>query len=273
MDVHGHRGCRGLYPENSLPAFEKALDLNVTTLELDVVISKDGKVVVSHEPFMNHEITLDPSGNTIAKKDEMLFNLYAMPYNTIRRYDCGSKTHQRFPFQKNLKVYKPLLVEVIDLAEKQSNQTIVYNIEIKSKPEYDTIYTPKVDDFVELVLEILERKRISNRVILQSFDLRALEVIKKKGIGVKIAVLIDENEYIDMQLKKLSFEPTIISPHFKLLTQEMVLKYQKKGFDIIPWTVNTVKDITTIMSFGVDGIISDFPDKVLLIKQIKKIIL
>ena len=100
MDIQGHRGCRGLHPENSLPAFEKALELKVKTLELDVVVSKDHKVVVSHEPYMSHEIALDLFGNEITPKLEMAFNLYTMSYDSIKLYDCGSKKHPRFPFQK-----------------------------------------------------------------------------------------------------------------------------------------------------------------------------
>ena len=266
MDIHGHRGCRGLHPENSLPAFKKALDLKLSTLELDVVISKDHKVVVSHEPFMNHEIALDPSGNNIPQHDEKSFNLYAMTYDTIKSYDCGSKTHERFPFQKNEKVYKPLLTQVIDLAEERSHQKIRYNIEIKSMPEYDDVYSPKVSVFVDLVIEIIENQGIHDRVTLQSFDLRALEFINKKKLGVRIALLIDKTERMDSKLKKLSFQPDIISPHFKLLTREIVLEYQNRGFQVIPWTVNKRADIVSMLRFNVDGIISDFPDRVLMLK-------
>lgn len=263
MDIQGHRGCRGLHPENSIPAFIKALALNVTTLELDVVISKDHKVVVSHEPFMNHEIALDPFGKAITQHSELSFNLYAMTYDSIKKYDCGSKTHQRFPFQQNEKVYKPLLTEIIDLAEKQSNHKIFYNIEIKSKPEYDDIYTPKVIAFIDLVIDVIQNKDVVDRVILQSFDLRALEAIHLKNTVVRLALLVDENEQIESKLDTMSFKPDIISPYFKLLTKDIVTEYKENGFEVIPWTVNTEEDISAMMRFGVDGIISDFPDKVI----------
>ena len=158
MDIQGHRGCRGLYPENSLPAFSKAIALGVHTLELDVVISKDHKVVVSHEPYMNHEIALDVYGNAISQDNELNHNLYQMSYDNIKRYDCGSKVHPRFPEQKKLNVYKPLLEEVIDLADELTNKTIRYNIEIKSLPEYDGIYSPPVEEFVQLVIEVIYSK-------------------------------------------------------------------------------------------------------------------
>lgn len=268
MDIQGHRGCRGLHPENSLPAFEKALELKVKTLELDVVISKDHKVVVSHEPYMSHEIALDLFGNEITPKLEMAFNLYTMSYDSIKLYDCGSKKHPRFPFQKKEKVYKPLLTEVIDLAENKSNNTIFYNIEIKSKPEYDGVFTPKLQEFVNLVLDVIETKGISDRSIIQSFDLRALEEVHIQNPELTIALLVDENESISSKLKKLSFIPEIISPYFKLLDQKMVLEYQNNGFKIIPWTINDMDDIKLMIDFKVDGIISDYPDKIIQAKNL-----
>lgn len=263
VDIQGHRGFRGLHPENSLPAFDKALELGVQTLEFDVVISKDQKVVVSHEPFMNHEIALDLFGNVITPRNELSFNMYTMPYDSIKLYDCGSKKHPRFPFQKNEKVHKPLLIEVIDLAEKKSNNTIFYNIEIKSKPEYDAVYAPDVNQYVKLVIEVLETKGILDRAILQSFDVRALEYIKIQNPNIQTALLVDENEWIATKLEKLSFMPDIISPYFKLLDQQTVSKYQVEGIKVIPWTVNDVEDINNMLELKVDGIISDFPDRVI----------
>jgi glycerophosphoryl diester phosphodiesterase len=263
IDVQGHRGCRGLFPENSIPAFQKAIDLGVTTLELDVVISKDKKVVVSHDPFMNHEIALDIHGNEISEAAEKSFNLYAMTYDSIKAYDCGSKVHKRFPNQQKLNVYKPLLEEVIDLSEIQSKNKSYYNIEIKSLPEWDNLFTPSVTEFVALVLEIVSSKNIADRTILQSFDVRALEEIKKQSPQIKTALLVDEDESILEKLQTLNYKPEIISPYFKLIDASVVKNLQNEGYKVIPWTVNDDKDIIQMISFKVDGIISDFPDKVL----------
>ncbi len=263
IDVQGHRGCRGLYPENSLPAFQKAMELGVTTLEMDLVISKDKKVVVSHDPYMNHEIALDVFGYPISEANEKSYNLYAMTYDSIKMYDCGTKPLPRFPNQNKLKVYKPLLDEVIDLAETQSQHAIRYNIEIKSLPEWDNVYTPKVEEFVALVLDIINAKGISNRITLQSFDIRALEEIKRIAPKLKTSLLVDENESINDKLKLLSFKPEIVSPYFELIDAEVVKKLRAKGFKIIPWTLNDEKDINAIIDYQVDGIISDYPDVVL----------
>ena len=261
MDIQGHRGCRGLYPENSLPAFSKAIELGVHTLELDVVISKDHKVVVSHEPYMNHLIALDVYGNTISKEKGLSYNLYQMTYDSIQMYDCGSKVHPRFPEQKKLKVYKPLLDEVIVLGDSMTNKTIRYNIEIKSLPEYDCIYTPNVEEFVKLVVEVIRSKKISERTTLQSFDLRALEFIKQQAPDITIALLVDDKESIQEKLKALSFQPDILSPYFKLLSAENVREFQEANLKVIPWTLNEINDMQQMIDFKVDGIITDYPNR------------
>lgn len=263
IDVQGHRGCRGLLPENTIPAFKKAIDLGVTTLELDLAVSKDHQLVVSHEPFMNHEISIGPNGEEITVKNEKSFNLYQMNYEEIKEFDVGSKIHTRFPDQQKIKVHKPLLSEVFDLAEKEAKETILYNIEIKSLPIYDEVFSPKVVEFARLLVEMVQKHKLENRVTIQSFDVRALEATHQMNPIISTALLIDENEDIDLKLKELSFKPTIISPYFELLNQEKVELYQKKGFQIIPWTVNDITAMKTLLKFNVDGIITDYPDRLI----------
>ena len=263
IDVQGHRGYRGLFPENSMFGFQKAIELGVTTLELDLVVSKDKKVVVSHDPFMNHDIALDSNGNDITQANEKSFNLYNMTYDSINKYDCGSKPHPKFPKQQKIKTYKPLLEEVIDLAEEQSQRSILYNIEIKSIPEWDGIYTPKVEEFVSLVLNIIKNKGMTNRVTLQSFDVRALEETKRVMPDLKTSLLVDEFESINPKLRLLSFKPDVVSPYYRLLNARKVKRLQHKGYKVIPWTLNDEKDIDLMIDFKVDGIISDYPEKVM----------
>ena len=264
VDIQGHRGCRGVLPENSIIAFEKAIELGVHTLELDVVISKDHQVVVSHEPFMNHEIVYDLDGNPIPESEEKNYNLYQMTYDSIRLYDCGSKPHPRFPMQKKVTVVKPLLADVIAKAETLSQNNINYNIEIKRKPSYDGIYAPRVDEFVRLVVEVVQEYNLGNRVNLQAFDLETLEEIKKQAPNMKLALLVDEYEDMNEKLKQLSFTPEIMSPSYKLLTKEKVEEFQMRyGMKVIPWTVNNVEVMKALIKWNVDGIITDHPDTLL----------
>ncbi|WP_052823473.1 glycerophosphodiester phosphodiesterase family protein [Neotamlana sedimentorum] len=199
IDIQGHRGCRGLMPENTLPAFKKAIELGVQTLELDVAVSSDNVVIVSHEPFLSRTICLDIEGNPIPKEDDMKYNLYQMTFDSIKQYDCGLKKHPRFPEQQKIKTYKPALDEVFKLA-KQLNPNIKFNIEIKAKPKYDGIYTPTPKAFVALVLKVIEANNAFAETNLQSFDLRILEEIKIQAPKMKVAILVDEDENITKKL-------------------------------------------------------------------------
>ncbi len=260
MDVQGHRGCRGLLPENTVEAFEKAIDLGVTTLELDVVISKDQKVVVSHDPFMDHEICTGLNGYEITRENEMSFNLYEMSYENIKKYDCGSKGNPRFADQVAMAAYKPLLSEVIKMAEEKSSSKIRYNIEIKSDPAWDGTFTANIETFVKLVVDEISKFPIENRFNLQSFDLRTLEEIHTKHPDIALALLVDSNQDINLVLQKLTFKPEIVSPAYTLLNQEIVNDLHQKGFKIIPWTVNEQTEMKRMIDLKVDGIITDYPN-------------
>ena len=269
LDIQGHRGCRGLYPENSLPAFDKAIELGVTTLELDIAITKDKEVVVSHEPFMSRTICFNPEGEEIPEDMDMKHNLYEMTHEEIKQFDCGSKFHPTYPDQIKLKTYKPLLSEVFELATAK-NPDVKFNIEIKSKPEYYGIYTPQPDEYVKLVLDEVKESGLFNNVNLQSFDLVILEEIKKQSPNMPVALLVDEDETIATKLEKLSYKPEIISPYFRLLTSEMVNEYHSQDYLIIPWTVNEEQDMFKMLRWNVDGIITDYPNRLLEIRSNKR---
>ena len=117
FDKEGHRGCRGLMPENTIPAFIKAVDLNVTTLEMDAMITKDKKVIISHDPYFNHDITTKPDGSYLNPAEEKSYTLYNMNYEDVLKYDVGMKPNPHFPQQQKLPAVKPLLSSVIDSVE------------------------------------------------------------------------------------------------------------------------------------------------------------
>jgi glycerophosphoryl diester phosphodiesterase len=266
FDKQGHRGCRGLMPENTIPAMKMAMDLEVTTLEMDVVISKDGQVVLSHEPFFNHEISTRPDGSLIKESEETALNIYQMPYAEVRKYDVGMKPHPRFPRQQKLATYKPLLAEVIDsvkqYAEARKTALPFFNIETKTSPASDYIYHPAPAEFVEALMKVIRDKQVEERVIIQSFDFRTLQYLHKKYPLVRTAMLIEDFDERGLkdQLKALGFIPTIYSPEHKMVTEDLVKKCHEQNIRIIPWTVNDKERIDNLKKMGVDGIISDYPD-------------
>ena len=266
FDQQGHRGCRGLMPENTIPAMIKAIDLGVTTLETDAVITKDRKVILSHEPFFNHEITTKPDGNFVTETEEKSLNIYRMNYEEVKKFDVGLKPHPRFPQQQKLKLAKPLLSEMIDSVEaycKTTNHRLPqYNIETKSLPLTDNVYHPAPAEFVDLLIEVIVSKNIQDRTIIQSFDFRTLQYLHQKYPQIKTAMLIEDydKQSLQEQLKALGFTPTIYSPEYSLVNESLIKACHNLDIKIIPWTVNSKEEIQRLKSLGVDGIISDFPN-------------
>ncbi len=267
IDIQGHRGCRGLMPENSIPAFKKALELGVTTLELDVVITSDSKVVVSHEPFLSHEICSDQSGKRILQADERTFNIFKMTYGELQSFDCGLQPHHRFPEQIKTATAKPLLIDVIKAAESyclENNRPLpFYNIETKCTPQGDGIFHPLPERFVELVLDDILKANIKERFILQSFDVRTLQFAKRLDSTYTTALLVENDNGIEANLASLGFTPDIYSCEYTLLGSQDIKNIQEKGMLVIPWTVNDTADMNWLINEGVDGIITDYPDRLL----------
>jgi len=266
FDKQGHRGCRGLMPENTIPAMINALALGVTTLEMDISFSKDKKAILSHEPFFNHEIITKPDGSFITEKEESSYNMYQMNYDSVIKYDAGMKPHPRFPQQQKLKVVKPLLADVFD-AIKTDMMTRrrpfpYYNIETKTTPATDNIYHPAPAEFVELLMAVIKEKQLEDFVIIQSFDFRTLQYLHQHYPAIKTAMLIEDYDKrtLEEQIKALGFIPTIYSPAYILATAATIQKCHAQNIRIIPWTVNDKKEMDRLKALGVDGIISDYPN-------------
>jgi glycerophosphoryl diester phosphodiesterase len=270
FDLQGKAGARGVMPENTIEGMLKALDLGVNTLEMDAVISKDKQVVLSQEPYFNNEISLMPNGKPITFKDQKNYNIYKMDYEQVKKFDVGSKVHARFPGQMKFKAYKPLLSETIDAVEAYVKENRlarpVYNIETKTIKNGDNEFHPEPAEFIELIMEVVNAKKISKRVIIESFDMRTLQYLHEKYPKIQTSLLIDEKEPFEDYIAQLGFKPTIYSPYSVLVGKGLVDRCHEMGIKIIPWTVNTVKDLKYFMSLGVDGVITDFPN---LMDQIK----
>lgn len=267
FDWQGHRGCRGILPENSMPAFLKALEYPVKTLELDIVVSGDGQLVISHEPWFNHAICTMPNGDAIPEADAMKLSLYNMSYDEIREFDCGSIGNERFPEQVKMQVQKPRLLDMIgtvdNYAEDNKRPKPHYNIEIKSDPRgYDVMF-PQPEAFVKLVLSELAKVNIKGRTTVQSFDVNVIEELNKQNSPYKTAYLVEgQKEGLQANLDKLTFKPEIYSPYFKVLNQGVVDSLHDMNIQVIPWTVNEVQDMRDMIKMGVDGIITDYPNRI-----------
>ncbi|MEZ4888965.1 MAG: glycerophosphodiester phosphodiesterase family protein [Chitinophagales bacterium] len=264
IDLQGHRGARGLMPENTIPAFIKALDLGVNTLEMDVVITKDKKVLLSHEAFMSSEICLDSLGQAIPDSLAKFLNIYEMNAEEVQSYDCGSKPYGRFPQQQKLKVSKPLLSAVIDTVEAYiaANKLapVFYNIETKSVPDGDDRFHPKPDEFVRLLLEVIDQKGIADRTIIQSFDPRTLQATKALKKEMVVALLVYNEDGYEANIQRLGFLPEIYSCYFPLVTDSLMDYARQQKMKVIPWTVNDSLEMKRLVEMGVDGIITDYPD-------------
>lgn len=265
FDLQGHRGARGLKPENTIPSFIEALNQGVTTLEMDVVITKDKQVVVSHEPWMAADICLQPDGSEISPKEEKRFNIYEMIYEEVRRFDCGSKGNARFPEQQKMTIHKPLLRDVIvaveDHIKSYTQYEVDYNIEIKSHPAGDNRFHPQPKEFSDLVYTIISEHLPLERVIIQSFDVRVLQYWHKTWPQVRLAFLVENQKTPEQNLQELGFTPSVYSPHFRLLSPEIIQQLKSAGMRVIPWTVNERADMQRLRTWGVDGLITDYPDR------------
>lgn len=266
FDKQGHRGCRGLMPENTIPAMLHALDLGVTTLEMDVSFTKDNVAILSHEPFYNHEITTKPDGSFIEEKDEKSYNIFNMTFAETEKYDVGLKPHPRFLQQKKIAANKPSLAAMFDSvkAYMQTHERLFpyFNIETKTTALTDNIYHPAPAVFVDMMMKVIKEKGMEQWVMIQSFDVRTLQYLHQHYPTIPTVLLIEDYDKrsLEDQLKELGFIPTVYSPDNSLVTKELIEKCHQQNIKVIPWTVNTKAKIEELKAMGVDGIISDYPN-------------
>ncbi|SRR6266403_622863 len=258
----GHRGCRGLMPENTIISFIEAVKLGCNAIELDIVVSQDRQLVVSHEPYMNSKFCLTSDGKEI--DNDKMFNLYKMPYEEIKKFDVGLKKHPDFDTQMNFKAFKPLLYDVVEEVERYTKKygiaSITYDIEVKSSlNEYD-ISQPSPEEIVDLLIPIIYMFKIQDRIIIRSFDVKPLQYLKNKYSEIKIALLVENDLTMETNLSILGFTPDFYSPNYKLITEDSIKFCKNNKMGIIPWTVNDLNIMESLIEQGVDGIITDYPN-------------
>mgnify|MGYP000023206649 FL=1 len=265
LDLQGHRGARGLFPENSLLGFEKALEIpEVSTLELDLCVTADHELVISHEPWFNETICMLKD----SAHEGRSFSLYKMTYDSILQFDCGSKGHPDFPKQQLATAKKPLLKELFAMIDEKGLRWPNFNIEIKSHRKGDNIYHPGPKKFADLVVVALNELNeaypeadLLNNVSIQSFDLRVLREVRKTALPVRLGLITDKTAAPAIEMDALGFPVDIYSPSYELVTQELISWCHFRQIAVIPWTINDVSEMQKLVDMGVDGIISDYPNK------------
>lgn len=264
FDTEGHRGARGLMPENTIPAMIHAIDLGVTTIEMDCHITKDGKVVVTHDPYINPLYARTPQGQDITEKESEQYAIYQMEYDAVRAFEMGTKPYDLYPQQRKTKTYIPLLAELVDSVQTYLKENklpqVFYNIEVKSKEGKDGAWHPAPAEFVNKVVAVVKEKGIAPYVIIQSFDKRALQELHRQHPGIRASLLVSNKLGVEKNLEELGFTPDVYSPSAKLVDAELIKACHDRQIKVIPWTVNSAEEIAKLKQLGVDGIISDYPN-------------
>lgn len=243
--VQGHRGARALRPENTLPAFEYAIAQGVDALELDMAVTKDDVLVISHNPEISSEICNGP---------KLDVPIRSLTLAQVKEYDCGAKKNPRFPKQVPVAGTRiPTLDEVFDLAPKGDFK---FNIETKIFPDRPEL-TPAPEEFDRLVLESIRRHHVESRVILQSFDFRTLRAMKKLDPSIPLSALIEGRA--DFVRAAREAEAGIISPEYHSVTVENVKQAHDAGLQVIPWTADDPDAWRRLVDARVDAIITDDP--------------
>lgn len=265
--IHGHRGCRGLRPENTIPAFLHAVATGADVLELDVIISADAQVVVSHEPWPAALYCTAPDGRPVLAAEEQSHNFYRLPYAAIRAFDCGRRRHPSFPEQQTMPAHKPLLAEVIEAVDRLCQQlgrpSVGFSVEVKSSSPGDGIFHPAPAPFVELVLAVLQSVQALARTTLLSFDERILREARLVQPDLRLCLLLETPFTAAQLFDSLGFVPTALGPDYHLLDGPLFqqLRARYPSLELVPWTVNEPAAMQALIDWQVAGITTDYPDR------------
>lgn len=266
IDIQAHRGGAGLMPENTVSAMKKAIDLGIKTLEFDLHLSGDGQVVVSHDSYFHPRYSTRPDGTLIMADDPKEY-LYTMPYDSILKYDVGLRFVERWPSQEKVAEVKPLAADLIAFCEEYAAGKGFkpgYNIEIKSRTgKGEGTLWPGYEEFCDKCMEVLLDAKLGKRLIVQTFDVRALEYLHQHYPGTILSYLTEDETDIETILPQISFKPEWWSPNYQVVTPENVAYCHKRGIKVVPWTVDDPAEIQRMVDCGVDAIISNYPDRLL----------
>ncbi|WP_168138628.1 glycerophosphodiester phosphodiesterase [Salinimicrobium oceani] len=273
VQIIGHRGNPVSFPDNTLEGFLNALSLGADGIEMDLVLSRDRKVVISHEPYMDAGYMFKPNGKNIRRNEERDLLLFKMDYEQIRKFKIKSAPDPESFENIQKPKTKPLLEEVIQVIENEVKAQRIapptYHLELKSEVSEYNISQPLPEEFMSVIMQVIEAFPISHRVFISSFDPVLLNLFNENNSPLKISYLIAGGS-IPEELQKLHIKPEAIAPHFSLMQEQSeVLNLLEQGYMIFSWTVNEEKMINKMIDLGVTGIITDAPEKAVKIKNRK----
>ena len=291
LDLQGHRGARGLMPENTLPAFAKALEIGVTTLELDTLVTKDGVVVITHDAMLNPDLVRLPGGKWLEAPVNIGPSIFSLTFAELQQYDVGrlkpgTKYAERYPQQLAVDGTRvPRLAELFAQVRQSGNERVRFNIETKISP-FERDATPGPEAFVDALLDVITAEKMRSRVTIQSFDWRTLKIVQQRAPDIPTVYLSAQQKFLDTinaegregsawtaGLNVREFGGSVArmvkaaggavwAPYFGDIDQAKVLDAQALGLKVIVWTVNSAADIERMLDWKVDGIISDYPNRV-----------
>ncbi|NTW53044.1 MAG: glycerophosphodiester phosphodiesterase [Chlorobiaceae bacterium] len=266
FEIQAHRGARAFYPENTLQAFCKAADLGCRVIELDLVVSKDRRVIVSHDPWVSSP---PPAGDSSRRY------LYSIHYDEIAGLDCGTVSPE-FPLQARVRAFRPMLPDVFRTVEEHLCRIgrpaeMVYNLEVKSWPERDGQAHPSPDEYASLVIGDIVASGIEPRVRLQSFDDRILTAARSIMPGLCYGLLVEEPSVLDSFPARPGFVPGYVNPRLDLVDEALISRLHGCGTRVVVWTVNRTEDMVRMKQLGADGIITDHPEIALTLPELSGI--
>jgi glycerophosphoryl diester phosphodiesterase len=286
FDIQGHRGARGLAPENTLLGFARALSIGVTTLEMDTGVTEDGIVVVAHDPRLNPDTTRGPDGRWLTGRT---FAIHELTFRELQRYDVGrikpgSEYSKRFPEQRRAdKARIPTLAQVFDLVRHARNEAVRFNIETKLSPlAADETLPPEA--FARALVAVVRANGMAARTTIQSFDWRTLAVVQKEAPDIATSYLTAQQQWTDnvmaghaddspwtagIRFRDHGSVPKMVraaggriwSPYYGDLTPALLAEARTLGLAVLPWTVNDRDDMVRLVDWGVEGLITDYPDR------------
>ena len=258
MQIYGHRGCRGLLPENTIAGFEKSLELGSDGIEWDVVINKENKLIISHEPYIDTSYCQYNNGEKINNKSEIDLNIYSMAQQEIEQFDCGSIFQPKFPNQALVKSVKPTVKFALEIIEKY-NPTILF--EIKSSEKFYEKFQPNPKEYAQIIKKETENYTYLKQIIFMSFDKNIINELYRIMPEMRYVYLIEKPKFLlSSYINEINFKPYAVGMYHRLINSRTIKYYHKEDIRVFAWTVNQKEKGMYFKKIKLDGLITDYPN-------------